>query len=120
MKKTAKLLFFSIFFVSLILLIAGCKSRNYDDFAKCLTEKGVKMYGAYWCPHCQTQKDSFGDSWQYINYIECSLPGGKVQTEVCSQAEIKAYPTWEFPGGERKTGEISFAELSQRSGCGLK
>jgi hypothetical protein len=26
---------------------------KYDNFAKCLTEKGVEMYGASWCSHCQ-------------------------------------------------------------------
>jgi len=25
-------------------------------FAKCLTENGAKMYGAYWCTHCENQK----------------------------------------------------------------
>ena len=32
-----------------------------DALAQCLTAKGVKMYGAYWCSHCQNQKKAFGD-----------------------------------------------------------
>ena len=31
-----------------------------DSFAQCLTSKGMKMYGAWWCPHCAEQKESFG------------------------------------------------------------
>ena len=31
----------------------------YDSFAQCLTDDGVKMYGAWWCPHCQSQKKLF-------------------------------------------------------------
>ena len=25
-------------------------SGKHDDFAQCLTDRGVIMYGAYWCP----------------------------------------------------------------------
>ncbi len=92
---------------------------KYDNFAKCLTEKGVKMYGTYWCPHCQNQKRMFDGSWQYVNYIECSLPDKAGQTEICKIAGIKGYPTWEFSDGKRLEGEVIFAELSQLSGCEL-
>ncbi len=91
----------------------------YDNFAKCLSEKGVKMYGAYWCPHCINQKEMFGSSWRYITYVECSLPNGAGQTKECSDAGIKGYPTWEFSDGKRESGEISFEKLSQYSGCKL-
>ncbi len=37
-----------------------------DDFAKCLSEKGVTMYGAAWCSHCQNTKKTFGQSFQYV------------------------------------------------------
>jgi len=43
---------------------------QHDELAQCLTSQGVKMYGAYWCPHCQDQKDDFGASFTYIDYIE--------------------------------------------------
>ncbi len=77
------------------------------------------MYGAYWCPHCINQKEQFGPSWQYINYIECSLPGGRGQTTQCEQAGIEGYPTWEFGDGERASGELTFEMLSEKSGCVL-
>lgn len=88
-----------------------------DALAQCLTEKGVKMYGAYWCPHCQDQKKAFGNSWQYITYIECALPGGRGQTKECTDAGITGYPTWVFPDGERVGGEQSFSSLAEKSGC---
>ncbi len=94
-------------------------SGKYDNFAKCLTDSGVKMYGAYWCPHCNNQKQMFGDSWQYVDYIECSLPNRAGQTQVCNQAGIKAYPTWEFQDGKRVEGELTFQQLSQYSNCQL-
>ena len=95
-------------------------SGEYDSFAKCLTDSGMKMYGAYWCPHCNDQKEMFGDSWKNINYIECSLPGGNGQTKICIQEGIRAYPTWELPDGVRIEGGLSFSQLSEYSGCSLE
>ena len=104
----------------MLLILAGCSSNEeYIPFAKCLNEKGVKMYGAYWCGHCQNQKKMFGDSWEFVNYIECSLPGNSGQTEICKKEGITGYPTWEFADGEREGGELSFETLSKKSGCSL-
>ena len=91
---------------------------NLDEFAQCLTEKGVKMYGTYWCSHCENQKEAFEKSWQYINYVECSESGGG-QTQECADAGINGYPTWEFQDGSRLSGELSFEVLSSNSGCPL-
>lgn len=85
--------------------------------AQCLQDKGVKMYGAYWCPHCKSQKEMFGSSFSKIQYIECALPGGRKQTALCDQAGINTYPTWEFSLGKRVLGQLSFEELAESSGC---
>ena len=96
------------------------ESGKYDGLAQCLTEKGTKMYGAYWCSHCKTQKQMFGSSFEKIDYIECSLPGGQGQTDECNEAKIEGYPTWEFSDGERMSGEVSLEILAEKSGCGLE
>lgn len=114
-----------VFIISLLVLVVfliACSSSpsgDYDAFAQCLTDNGVKMFGAYWCPHCQNQEKMFGDSWEKVNYIECSLPGGQGQTAFCEQQGITGYPTWEFGDGSRVPGEISLEELSGKSGCSL-
>ncbi len=64
-------------------------NKNFDDFAKCLTQKGAVMYGAVWCPHCKEQKAAFGDSFKYINHIECPD-----NTQLCIDKGIQGYPTW--------------------------
>ena len=92
---------------------------QYDEFAQCLNDKGVKMYGAFWCPHCKNQKEEFGKSWQYVNYVECSTADGNSQLKVCQDANIQGYPTWEFGDGERLEGEVPFATLAEKSGCSL-
>ncbi len=95
------------------------KPGPYDAFAQCLTEHGVKEYGAYWCPNCQEQKKEFGNSFEYVNYEECALPGGSGQTQECTAAGIESYPTWEFADGSRRTGLQSLRQLAIKSGCEL-
>jgi thiol-disulfide isomerase/thioredoxin len=98
------------------------KPGQYDTFAKCIAEKGVKFYGAFWCPHCQAQKALFGKSKQYLPYVECSNPDMKTQTPICDEKKIEGYPTWEYQNGTttiRTSGEKTFQELSEMSGCAL-
>jgi hypothetical protein len=95
------------------------RSANMDDFAKCLADSGAKMYGAYWCGHCSNQKKLFGDSWQYVNYTECDANGNNAKPELCTEAGVTGYPTWIFADGTKAEGELSFSELSKKSGCAL-
>ena len=116
--RIKKLIMISILALSLILV--GCASKTqYDPLAQCLTENGVKMYGAYGCSACSAQKKIFKDSFKKVNYIECAIPGSDEPTEVCKQANIESYPTWEFADGTRQAGVIPVEQLSQISGCPL-
>jgi hypothetical protein len=105
----------------LLTLLSACGGETGpgEVFAKCLTDSGAVMYGAYWCPHCLNQKESFGDSWTYVNYVECSLPNRAGQTEVCAAADIKGYPTWEFADESRQSGEVPLETLAEVTGCVL-
>ena len=113
----------SIFIIGILtvsLLLVGCGSSGPpESFAKCLTESGTKMFGASWCSNCINQKKMFGDSWEYVNYIECAISGGKGQTQYCEQAGIKSYPTWEFEDGTRTLGTMPLEQLSSITGCSL-
>jgi hypothetical protein len=98
------------------------RAHRYDAFARCLTQRDVKMYGAYWCPHCSDQKAMFDAAFQYAPYIECGVPGDTSKIlPVCSDAGIKHFPTWQFPPtGERVEGAIPLEDLSLRTGCPLQ
>jgi Zn ribbon nucleic-acid-binding protein len=86
--------------------------------AQCLTEKGVKMYGAYWCPHCQKQKKLFGKAFSKVDYVECAIPGNpQAIVPACKDAGITGYPTWTFATGDRLSGEQPLAELASKAGC---
>ncbi len=109
---------------AIAIFLTGCgevtpppPAANYDKLAQCLTEKGVKMYGAFWCPHCTNQKKMFGDSFKYITYVECAEGGENAQPEACAKAGIESYPTWYFPGQDKLTGEKTVQQLAERSNC---
>ncbi len=92
---------------------------QFDDFAVCLEEKGAVFYGAFWCPHCQSQKKLFGKSASKLPYVECSQPSGSGQLPICVNKKVESYPTWEFADGSRMTGEISLKDLASTTGCTL-
>lgn len=76
-----------------------------------LTQTGAKMYGAYWCPHCEDQKTMFGAAVSRIPYVECDPKGEKAQPQLCQAKQIQGYPTWEIQG-QLYPGMRSLIELS--------
>lgn len=127
MKKYAGLL---VTLGAIILVVGGLvyvsRSKNaapgqYDKLAQCLTDKGAKFYGAYWCPHCAEQKRILGSSMSHIKYVECGLPGDQQgQTQVCQDNKIESYPTWVFADGTRLTGEQQPKALADKAGCSVE
>jgi hypothetical protein len=97
------------------------RQHKYDAFARCLKDRNVVMYGAWWCPHCSDQKQKFGASFEFAPYVECGVKGDTSQkTQVCKDAGIQHYPTWQFPPtGERIERVFELEELSDRTGCSL-
>lgn len=91
---------------------------EYDELAQCLSESGVVMYGAWWCPHCKAQKEEFGKSFKFINYVECaSGRASEGQNQKCDDAGIKGYPTWKFVDGTVLEGEQSPNKLAKIVQC---
>lgn len=88
---------------------------KYDAFAQCLAEKRITMYGADWCPHCQNEKQAFGNSFRFVPYVECPDEPKK-----CLAQGINGYPTWIFPDGKKLEGEQGIEKLSRESGCHLE
>lgn len=112
--KKSKSRYYAIAAVIIILILSIAaysfyslgKPGHYDNFAKCLTEKGAVMYGAMgWCKYTQAQKGMFGKSFKYINYHEFQeLPG------------IKKTPTWVIDEKWHENVQ-SFEQLSAATGC---
>jgi len=92
----------------------------YDAFATCIADSGATFYGTFWCPHCQNQKQLFGrKASKLLPYVECSTPDGKGQKQVCTDAGIEGYPTWEFADATRQTGSLSLEVLAEKTMCAL-
>ena len=87
------------------------KPGKYDDFAKCLTEKGAVIYGNDYCQYTNKQLNFFGKSEEYLNYIRCSE-----NQKLCDDKNIKITPTWEINGKMYEQVQ-SFETLSAISGC---
>ena len=87
---------------------------SLDTFAKCVSASGLTMYGADWCSHCKNEKAAFGDSFQYINYIECTT-----DAQQCTDKGVSGYPTWIDGSGKKYEGEQGLSGLAKITGCTL-
>ena len=112
-----KIIFSFLFILILSLVLIGCTKdtgpAKYDSFTQCLTEKGATMYGTDWCSHCKNQKEMFGDSFQYVNYVDCDW-----NKDECLKAGIKGYPTW-IIDNKKYTGEQRLERLALLTECEL-
>lgn len=117
-KKTRSRLIWAgvlIAIIGIIVLITWSitKPGNYEEFAQCLTQEEVVMYGTDWCHFCQEQKGKFGNSFKNINYVNCDF-----EEEKCLANGVEGYPTWKIKN-ETYPGVKSLKTLSALSGCEL-
>jgi len=85
---------------------------SYGSPAECLTDKGAVLYGAEWCRYTKQQKESFGDSFRHIRYVECVD-----QESLCDSKGInRTYPTW-ILDGKMIRGYTPPSELYDLAGC---
>jgi hypothetical protein len=116
MRRAARLV------ISLALVIAAAvpaAAGGLASFGRCLEREGAVFYGTSWCPQCDAQRRVLGSAMSYVPYVECSVDGGRRSTAECEDADIHAYPTWEFGDGSREAGRKSLAALASRTGCPL-
>ncbi|MDP7243807.1 MAG: hypothetical protein QF568_00520 [Flavobacteriales bacterium] len=126
-----KKIFLFVFLVAGI-IATGCTPQvqdnpepsELDDFAKCLNENELRMYGQYTCGVCRKQRELFGSSFHYVGEIECHPEGENPQTQLCLEKDIMKTPTWilEKDGVEvdRLEGYQTLETLSEFSGCSIE
>lgn len=80
----------------------------------------MKVYVAWWCPHCAAQKKLFGDAFEKLNSIECAagLPQGRLGP-ACTNNGVTSVPLWEMVDGKRIPGTQPLEKLAELSGCEL-
>ncbi len=100
-------------------------TKIYDAFAQCLTDRGYVVYGSITCAQCAKQRAMFGDSFQFINEVECKPGYENSETERCVKKKITGTPTWFIEDAEGNTirqfdkGVMLLEKLSEASGCPL-
>jgi len=116
--KNKPLLFSAIVIILLVVIIAylvykpsSNNSNTPEQLAKCLTEKGIKMYGSIYCPHCAAQKALFGDAFKFVNYVECT---NAENSNLCSG--LMGVPAWDIQG-QIYYGKQELSKLKELSGC---
>ena len=120
MKKSMKIIAVIVILVLAIIFFTRnreVEAGRYDDFAKCITDAGAVFYGSFQCIHCTTQKEMFGSSMHYVNYVECGPLRGP-QTLICQQAGVNSYPMWDI-NGARYSGVQQLARLAELTKCQL-
>ena len=111
-----KCFLFTAIVLTLIFLVLSVNNYikrpgQYDDFAKCLTEKGAVVYGNDYCLYTIKQLNFFGKSKEYLNYVKCAD-----NKRLCDSKKISITPTWEIDR-ESYSGVQTFERLSAITGC---
>jgi uncharacterized membrane protein len=86
------------------------------QLAQHLQQSGAKAYMGWTCPHCYEQKQLFGkEGAATLPRVECVEAGRNYQPQLCTQAQITAFPTW-IINGKSYTGVKSLNRLADLSG----
>ena len=95
--------------------VKALSSPEKIKLAEHLTQEGVVMYNAYWCPHCHDQKEMFGkEASEKLNLVECAEDGFNNRRDLCEAKGITGYPSWEI-NGSIESGVKSLKELAELS-----
>jgi len=95
-----------IIFASIIISTRG--NDTPKELAKCIGKR-TTLYVQLGCHACKIQEDMFGESYQYLNTIDCWF-----EKERCGG--IPSTPTWVIQ--EKKYTEVlSIETLKQLTGC---
>ncbi len=102
------IIIFLIIVVSIFLIKINI---NVDEqTAKCIGENSI-LYTKVGCSHCETQKQMFGENYQFLTLVECST-----DPELCLNANIEGTPTWKI-NNQLYPGVQSIDKLKQLTGC---
>ncbi|HEY9633842.1 MAG TPA: hypothetical protein V6D14_10575 [Coleofasciculaceae cyanobacterium] len=81
-----------------------------------LKQIGAKIYETFWCPVCRWQEKQFGaEASRLITRVECDPRGKNAKPQLCRQANIRAFPTWEI-NGQFYEGGMGLEKLAELSG----
>lgn len=95
--------------------------EKIKSFSECLAEKGMKVYGAGWCGHCQNLIEYFGGEESIAPiFIECSdaQRNPTEHAELCTQEGISGYPTIKINDTDYQNAR-TFEAFAEATGCSV-
>ena len=97
---------------------SGNSASSPLRLAQHLKAIGVRFYGSWTCPACKRQLNLFGlNDIDAVPYVECHKPEQYPdQAQLCRNADLRVYPTWELSDGSRLEGVQSLETLRRWSG----
>ena len=117
MTRSDQKVFLIIFVIAVLITLSTFRANERapsggELFLACLKSKGVTMFGTDTCPSCQKQKELLGEEeFKQVSYVNCDI-----NPEICTQNNIKKWPTWLY-NGQALGGVQTSKELAQFSGC---
>ena len=110
--------FFLIANVEVLGQSSGNSASSPLRLAQHLKAIGVRFYGSWTCPACKRQLNLFGlNDIDAVPYVECHKPEQYPdQAQLCRNADLRVYPTWELSDGSRLEGVQSLETLRRWSG----
>ena len=104
--------------IAIVLIIISfavyIKSRNpagvSEELVKCIGNNSI-VYTQIGCHACESQKQLFGENYQYVNDYICNT-----NWDYCLQKGIKATPTWEI-NRQMIEGIQTIEKLKELTGC---
>lgn len=98
---------------------------KYNEFAQCLKEKNMIMYGSITCAFCARQRALFGEAFEFVEEIECDPRNPNNEAERCIKVGVERTPTWimeDIEGNELyrfDPGVVPLERLGEVAGCEL-
>ncbi len=93
--------------------ITTVSSIEKINFAKFLKDNNIVMYSAYWCPHCNDQKQLFGKkAVEELIIVECAKDGKNNKYKLCQERGIEGFPSWEI-NDQIYSGTMSLNKLAE-------
>jgi len=89
--------------------------KKLAEFSSCLSEKGLKIYGANWCGWTERLVVDTLGGFDIVGeaYVECTE-----EEELCKKEGVTGYPTIKL-NGELYSGERTLEALGEATGCSV-
>lgn len=96
--------------------VRSTSSEADMTLARHLKTTGAACYTAWWCPHCQDQREKFGrEATALAPFVECSDSNRRRTPECRANKDIEGFPTWRI-AGKLHVGAQELSKLAELSG----